>query len=114
MKRRQYDDRENPDIFAAAMAVAEAHQEPQEKAEVRSAHDPEKACPGLDHKRVHARLSTRYGWIPVFGKDHAPAISWSRMTIEESSSRSSRKNQASSTFAAARPNMRRSFASFIE
>jgi hypothetical protein len=31
MKRRQYDDRENTDIFAAAMAVAEAHQEPQEK-----------------------------------------------------------------------------------
>ena len=31
-------------------------------------HDPEKACPGLDHKRVHARLPTHYGWIPVFGK----------------------------------------------
>jgi hypothetical protein len=27
-------------------------------------HDPEKACPGLDP-----------GWIPVFGKDHAPPIS---------------------------------------
>ena len=27
-------------------------------------HDPEKACPGLDP-----------GWIPVFGKDHAPTIS---------------------------------------
>jgi hypothetical protein len=27
-------------------------------------HDPEKACPGLDP-----------GWIPVFGKDHAPAKS---------------------------------------
>jgi hypothetical protein len=26
-------------------------------------HDPEKACPGLDP-----------GWVPVFGKDHAPAI----------------------------------------
>jgi 23S rRNA (adenine2030-N6)-methyltransferase len=35
-------------------------------------HDPENACPGLDHQRVHARLPTRYGWIPVFGKDHAP------------------------------------------
>jgi hypothetical protein len=26
-------------------------------------HDPEKACPGLDP-----------GWVPVFGKDHAPTI----------------------------------------
>jgi hypothetical protein len=25
-------------------------------------HDPEKACPALDA-----------GWVPVFGKDHAPA-----------------------------------------
>ena len=33
-------------------------------------HDPEKACPGLDP-----------GWIPVFGKDHAPTRSWSGMTI---------------------------------
>src|SRR5215211_4915815 len=33
-------------------------------------HDPENACPGLDP-----------GWIPVFGKDHAPPISWSEMTI---------------------------------
>jgi hypothetical protein len=33
-------------------------------------HDPEKACPGLDP-----------GWIPVFGKDHAPPKSWSGMTI---------------------------------
>jgi microcystin-dependent protein len=30
IKRRQYDDREDPDIFAAAIAVAEAYQEPQE------------------------------------------------------------------------------------
>src|SRR5262249_9081434 len=29
----------------------------------RLEHDPEKACPGLDP-----------GWIPVFGKDHAPTI----------------------------------------
>jgi hypothetical protein len=28
----------------------------------RFEHDPEKACPGLDP-----------GWVPVFGKDHAPA-----------------------------------------
>ena len=27
----------------------------------RVEHDPEKACPGLDP-----------GWVPVFGKDHAP------------------------------------------
>jgi hypothetical protein len=33
-------------------------------------HDPEKAWPGLDP-----------GWKPVFGKDHAPAMIWSRMTI---------------------------------
>jgi hypothetical protein len=33
-------------------------------------HDPEKACPGLDP-----------GWLPVFGKDHAPPISESGMTI---------------------------------
>jgi hypothetical protein len=33
-------------------------------------HDPEKACPGLDP-----------GWIAVFGKDHAPLISWSGMAI---------------------------------
>ena len=26
-------------------------------------HDPENACPGLDP-----------GWVPVFGKDHAPPI----------------------------------------
>jgi hypothetical protein len=32
-------------------------------------HDPEKAWPGLDP-----------GWAPVFGKDHAPPISWSGMT----------------------------------
>jgi cysteine synthase A len=31
---------------------------------VRLEHDPEKACPGRDP-----------GWVPVFGKDHAPAIS---------------------------------------
>jgi hypothetical protein len=33
-------------------------------------HDPEKACPALDA-----------GWSPVSGKDHAPAKSWSGMTI---------------------------------
>jgi hypothetical protein len=33
-------------------------------------HDPENACPGLDP-----------GWIPVFGKDHAPTKSQSVMTI---------------------------------
>jgi len=26
-------------------------------------HDPENACPGLDP-----------GWVPVFGKDHAPTV----------------------------------------
>ena len=36
------------------------------------AHVPAKACPGLDHKRVHARLSTRYGWTPVRRQEHAP------------------------------------------
>jgi hypothetical protein len=36
----------------------------------RLEHDPEKACPGLDP-----------GWVPVFGKDHAPPISESGMTI---------------------------------
>jgi hypothetical protein len=30
----------------------------------RPEHDPEKACPGLDP-----------GWVPVFGKVHAPATS---------------------------------------
>jgi hypothetical protein len=30
---------------------------------------PEKACPGPDP-----------GWVPVFGKDHAPAKSWSAIT----------------------------------
>jgi signal transduction histidine kinase len=30
------------------------------------AHVPEKARPGLNHKRVNARLPTRYGWKPVF------------------------------------------------
>jgi hypothetical protein len=29
-------------------------------------HDPEKACPALDA-----------GWIPVFGKDHAPTLGFS-------------------------------------
>jgi hypothetical protein len=33
-------------------------------------HDPEKAWPGLDP-----------GWKPVFGKDHAPTLSWIEMTI---------------------------------
>src|SRR5262245_50380656 len=33
-------------------------------------HDPEKACPGLDP-----------GWAPVFGKDHAPSITWRVMGI---------------------------------
>jgi hypothetical protein len=33
-------------------------------------HDPENACPGRDP-----------GWVPVFGKDHAPTMSWSGMTI---------------------------------
>src|SRR5262249_35256027 len=44
----------------------------------RLEHDPEKACPGLDP-----------GWVPVFGKDHAPPKSESGMTIEEKSSRPS-------------------------
>src|SRR5438105_15299217 len=40
-------------------------------------HDPEKACPGLDP-----------GWLPVFGKDHAPARPRVGCRIEEKSSHS--------------------------
>ena len=36
----------------------------------RLEHDPEKAWPGLDP-----------GWIPVFGKEHAPTITSSGMTM---------------------------------
>jgi len=35
----------------------------------RIEHDPEKACPGLDP-----------GWVPVFGKDHAPAKNLERQS----------------------------------
>src|SRR5262249_58060722 len=50
-------------------------------------HDPEKACPGLDP-----------GWTPVFGKDHAPRISWSGMTIRRKSSRPNGANTSTSTW----------------
>jgi hypothetical protein len=35
-------------------------------------HDPEKACPGPDP-----------GWIPVFGKNHAPRISQNGMAVQK-------------------------------
>jgi hypothetical protein len=48
----------------------------------RLEHFQEKACPGLDHKRVHARLPTRYGWKPVFRpKMRSSKKSWSMFSF---------------------------------
>jgi hypothetical protein len=42
---------------------------------------PKKPAPDIDQKRVHARLSTRYGWIPVSEKIMLREQNQSGMTI---------------------------------
>jgi hypothetical protein len=55
---------EGRDAPAFDVGNVNSHELAQFRDAARLEHDPEKACPGLDP-----------GWIPVFGKDHAPTRS---------------------------------------